>query len=52
MNCRSRGGWARETATRIEALGHRAECHQLSIGDPERVTAVIDAAQGIISTLQ
>ncbi len=33
---------AQETVARIEALGRRAECHQLSIGDADRVKTLID----------
>ncbi len=46
LTYRSNEDRAREAAAAVEALGRRAECHALSIGDAAQVKSVIDAVAG------
>ena len=38
-------------AAEIRALGRRASCHQLTIGDPDRVDAVVEAVAGVFGRI-
>ncbi|MBV6416735.1 MAG: 3-oxoacyl-[acyl-carrier-protein] reductase FabG [Steroidobacteraceae bacterium] len=44
LTCHRRRDAADQVAAQVEGLGRRATVHQLTIGDPERVEAVVDEA--------